>query len=164
VYSSTSGCSRTSATHSFAKSRGVVTSGRCPFPGGRPCGDWKLVVSIPSSRAFWFISFTNPSRVPATCSAIASAASFADWIISAYSISSSGNVSPAARYTWLPPIPAASFDAVTGSSNDSRPSFTRSNTSIMSISLSMLAGYPTRSAPSSNSTRPSLASTTIAPM
>ena len=78
-------------------SRGVETSGSCPAPGGRPCTEWKTVFDMPSAAAFSFISSVNPSFVPATWIASATAASLPDCTISAYSSSSIVKISPSFR-------------------------------------------------------------------
>ena len=65
--------------------------------GGRPCTKWNSVSFIPSSCARWFISTTKASSLPATCSASATAASLADWIVSAISSSRTVKVSPCFR-------------------------------------------------------------------
>ena len=64
-------------------SRGVETSCSPPASGGRPWTERKRVSLIPSSAARAFMRSTIASQDPATCSAMATAASFALWIMSA---------------------------------------------------------------------------------
>jgi hypothetical protein len=72
------------------------------------------------------MSSTKADVDPATCSATATAASLAEAIITAFSISRRGNDSPSARYTCEPPMRLAQADATIGSSREAAPSRTRS--------------------------------------
>ena len=68
---------------------------------------------MPSSFAFWFISFTNLSVFPATPCATATAASFPEQSIKPYSSVSSDSFSPSFRYMEDPSVLAASAETFT---------------------------------------------------
>ena len=87
----------------------------CPS-ASRPHAFLKLAFVIPSSAALSFIFFTNASSLPATFSAMATAASFPDAIIIHFIISSTVCSSPASKKHCDPPMDAACSLTVTISS------------------------------------------------
>ena len=67
----------------------------------------KVVSSIPSSAARWFMRATKLSALPAMCSARATAASLPEATHTALRRSSTLICSFSFRYTWDPPMEAA---------------------------------------------------------
>ena len=114
----------------------------------------------PSSLAFSFIISAKASREPATCSAKAFAASFADLSNRACKQSFTVRTSPSSIWALEEPrstLYTASWENVTLSSKDACSKTTRAV-----ITLVILAGYSLTSPFFSNKTAPVSASTTMA--